>query len=206
MYQKKIEKQNMQHGMTMIFLPAAVAIVSWFFTAWLLPLFDPAAQQTTCEGFWPDAEVCLTLGSTRPSPFRRNAANAGCPQWRINPGWAGREELSVKLHGIEQVAKEWEKLLEEMDTDGKPPVWIRRERGFAWSRIEEEIVAGNSEFHADWKNGGHICWTDALLPIYIDTFGVEPSDRFKEFVAAFKLQEFRLALEKLKSGRPSQWT
>jgi hypothetical protein len=191
----------------MIFLPAAVAIVSWLFTAWVLPLLDPATQQPLCEGFWPDAEVCLELGSTRPSPFRRNAANADCPQWRINPGWAGRGELSVKLHGIEQVAKEWEKLLEEMD-DGdvtsKPPVWIRRERGFAWSRIEEGTMAGNSEFHTDWERGGHVCWTDALLPVYIDTFGVEPSDRFKEFVATFRLQEFRLALEKLKSGSPSQ--
>jgi hypothetical protein len=93
----------------------------------------------------------------------------------------------------------------DVAASSKPPVWIRRERGFAWSRIEEGTMAGNSEFHADWEKGGHICWTDALLPMYIDTFGVEPSDRFKEFVAAFRLQEFRLALEKFKSGgSPSQ--
>jgi hypothetical protein len=203
----------MQRGMTMIFLPAAVAIVSWLFTAWVIPLLDLAAQQQSlCEGYWPDAEICLELGSTqRPSsPLRRNAANAGCPQWHINPGWAGRGELSVKLHGIEKVAREWDKLLLE-DDDGdsniannKPPVvWIRRERGFALSRIEEGTVAGNSEFHTDWAKG-HICWTDALLPIYIDMYGVEPSNRFKEFVAAFSLEEFHLALEKRMSGSPSE--
>jgi hypothetical protein len=193
----------------MTFLPVAIGVVSWLFAAWVLPLLVP---QPACEGYWPDAEVCLDLGSTRPSRIRRNRANAGCPQWRINHDWAGRAELSAKLHEIEAVAKEWEKLLEEEldDVDGdvssKPPVWIRRERGLAWSRIEEGVVAGNSEFHTNWEKWGHICWTDALLPMYIDTFGVEPSERFKEFVADFRLKDFRLELEKLKIGSQSSKT
>jgi hypothetical protein len=184
----------------MIFLPAAFGIVSWLVAVWVLPLLVP---QPACEGYWPDAEVCLDLGSTRPSRSRRSRANTGCPQWRINQDWAGRAELSAKLHEIEAVAKEWEQLLEDGedgDVSRKPPVWIRRERGLAWSRIEEGVMAGNSEFHTDWGTQGHVCWTDALLPMYIDTFGVEPSKRFKEFVADFRLQEFRLELEKVKIG------
>lgn len=149
----------------MMFLPAAVGIVSWLVAVWFLPLRVP---QPACEGYWPDAEVCLDLGSTRRSRIRRSRANVGCPQWRIHPDWAGRAELSAELYEIEAVAKEWEtKLLEDMEEGdnvgrNKPPVWIRRQWGLAWSRIEEGVMAGNSELHTDWGTRGHVCCTDGL--------------------------------------------
>lgn len=61
--------------------------------------------------------------------------------------------------------------------------------------FESGIIAGNSEFHSDvnLSDGGdirHECWTDALLPLYVEEFGVKPSEDFIEFVTAFDAKNF----------------
>ena len=63
------------------------------------------------------------------------------------------------------------------------------------SRALDAIIAGNSEFHSDvnLSDGGdirHECWTDALLPLYVEEFGVKPSEDFIEFVTAFDAKNF----------------
>lgn len=164
-----------------------------------------AVEPPECEGYWPDTEICLELG-TSPSQSLLTQANAGCPQWHINPAWQinDKQALSTKLHEIEGIAKEWEGLLQEITGEQlkqcggeqgvKPLVWISRQRGVAWSRMEENVMAGNCEYRTD----SGACWTDALLPIYIDKFGVEPSEKFKTFVATFNVESFRDALQHLK--------
>mmetsp|Transcript_25257 Transcript_25257/g.38889 ORF Transcript_25257/g.38889 Transcript_25257/m.38889 type:complete len:214 (-) Transcript_25257:502-1143(-) len=198
--------------------------ISVIFVAWIFPqlFFGDAAQLPVngCEGYWPETEVCINLGTSRPAWFRRTSANAGCPQWRIHPNWTGRQEFSTKLHKIETIAKKWEKELIEMTPEQleecgedtyTPSVFIVRQRGLAWSRIEDGIMAGNSEFHAtpgpadsscsscsssgQCKN--NICWTDALLPVYVDKFAVEPSPTFQVFVQEFDVDIFRTKLDKL---------
>ena len=208
----------------MVMKTIGAAVVSWLCATWILPVLPAFLAHThqksppACEGYWPDADTCLDLGPSRPSIFRLTGANAACPQWRINPDgdWAGREDLSSKIRDIQSNAEEWEKALADAGRERielcagcekKPPrVWVRRERGLAWSRIQEGIIAGNSEFRSEddtlsvgGREGGRaVCWTDALLPMYIDKFRVEPSDGFKEFVAVFDLDSFRGQLAKLK--------
>ena len=82
----------------------------------------------------------------------------------------------------------------------KPPLWIRRDRGVAWSRIRKNVMARNSEYHSDRpdEQGGHICWTDALLPMYVEEFGMKPSDEFILFVNSFDVQDFGSRLDALK--------
>merc|ERR1740121_2268916 len=167
---------------------AIMSIVANFLPPLLFTLTPPKQQQTPkCEGYYPDPEVCLKLGSKRPAWYRRNRKNTNCPQWKINNSeWKEKEKFIEKLHDIESIAKEWESVLEEMDANTiekcgneriKPRIWIRRERGLAWSRIEDNIIAGNSEYHCN--NG--ICWTDVLLSMYVDKFGVKPSEEFIDF-------------------------
>mmetsp|Transcript_16543 Transcript_16543/g.36012 ORF Transcript_16543/g.36012 Transcript_16543/m.36012 type:complete len:209 (-) Transcript_16543:124-750(-) len=172
--------------------------------------FEPPPGTHRCEGYFPDTEVCLPLGTKRPPWFRKNRANADCPQWRIDPKWVERTAFTSKLNDIEATAKEWESILismtaEDLDKCGgeeavKPPVWIRQERGVAWSRIQEGIIAGNSEFHCDRPEdqGGHICWTDAVLPMYVEECGVKPSEEFILFVSTFDVQEFRSKMTVMK--------
>ena len=84
------------------------AIVSWVAMKWFFPvlLSTLASPQMPpggegCEGYWPDAEECLKLGTSKPSILRRTRANAGCPQWRIHPNWSGRgEAFSRKLQCV----------------------------------------------------------------------------------------------------------
>jgi len=210
-----------QLGRRIALLVATGIIILWIFIAKNLPssfITDPASRQPLvppvspgCEGYWPDVTVCLNLGPSLPFWFKRTIANAGCPQWRINPSSAELEEISRKIRDMEAMAKEWEEGISSQkdknietcageDIIMKPPVWIRRERGIAWSRIEEGIIAGNSEFHADFSegDGGHFCWTEALQPIYMKKFGVHPTDRFKDYVAAFDVETFRNRLVQLK--------
>ena len=113
--------------------------------------------------------------------------------------------FSAKLKDIEALAKEYEQLLAEIEPDDiaklggqdalKPQVWIRRERGVAWSRMQDGIIAGNSEYHSDAStiegDDGHKCWTDALLPLYVEEFGVKPSEVFFDFVSNFDVESFR---------------
>ena len=155
----------------------------------LVALAPPPSQQPVpgiirCEGYYPDPEVCIPLGSHRPLWFKVNRDNMDCPQWRIDPTWE-KSIFTHRLAQIEGVAKEWESMLEVMDADTmqkcggeevlKPTVWLRRERGVAWSRINSGVIAGNSEYHCD-RPEKSVCWTDALLPIYVDEFSVKPSD------------------------------
>lgn len=165
-----------------------------------------------CEGYYPDTEICLLLG-TNPKWFQRNRENADCPQWKIDTTWEGRDAFIEKLKNIETVAKDWEDSLAEMDMDTitkcggqkavKPPVWIRRERGVAWSRIQEGIMAGTSEYHCD-RDSGNVCWTDALLPMYVEQYGVKPSQEFHVFVSMFDLNSFRKALQEMKTRCASE--
>ena len=211
--------------MQVVLVPVVVAAVSCLVAKWLLPaiLTNPAAfhhlppPRVACEGYWPDVEICLDLGTSLPDLSLRTAANAGCPQWRINTEWqAGATWFINKLRDIEGVAKEWESQLEETmepvdidkcggDASVAPPVHIARYRGLAWSRMEENSMAGNSEFHATSSamDGKTTCWTDALLD-YVEKFGVEPSSEFQAFVAAFDLQDFRDGLAILKGCAPSR--
>eukprot|EP00566_Odontella_aurita_P023663 CAMPEP_0113551396 /NCGR_PEP_ID=MMETSP0015_2-20120614/14502_1 /TAXON_ID=2838 /ORGANISM="Odontella" /LENGTH=202 /DNA_ID=CAMNT_0000452285 /DNA_START=118 /DNA_END=726 /DNA_ORIENTATION=+ /assembly_acc=CAM_ASM_000160 len=195
-----------------MWLPAMIAaITSWTLMVWVYPRIasDLSAPTAECEGYWPDTEICVELGSSRPYFHKRTRSNAGCPQWRIKPNWEGRKNFSKKLHGIESTARAWEKYLTEMSTEDiekcgtdnyTPPIFLRRQRGVAWSRIEEGIIAGNSEFHAtDPDKHGKICWTDALLPLYVDKFGVEPTTTFKSFVTSFDLDDFEKKLKQLRS-------
>lgn len=206
--------------MQQILFPAATAVaVSYLVGTWLLPAVLPNNKPelqhhqrpaAACEGYWPDMETCLDLGTSLPKQSLRTAANAGCPQWQINTNWQGQKTFIDKLRDIEIVAREWEQVLVEMDQVDierckdiiTPPVFIRRERGVAWSRIEENSMAGNSEFHAESTGGKHTCWTDALLPLYVERFGVEPSSQFQAYVTTFDLHAFRDGLTKLKGCTP----
>ena len=114
---------------------------------------------------------------------------------------------------MEAIAKEFEQILADITTDDaaklggedalKPLIWIRRERGVAWSRMQDGMIAGNSEFHSDGNLSGggdvrHECWTDALLPLYVEEFGVKPSEDFIEFVTAFDVESFEEQLTTLR--------
>ena len=181
-----------------------------------LPLPGDDGAEPRCEGYYPDAHTCLPLGSSRPSWRRRTRANARCPQWRIatNRGAAGGgwiEILSWRLIRMEELARGWDRLLNDMDAeefarcDGRtdPPVRLRRERGMAPSRVEmagEGVFVGNSEFRSD--GGGReigACWTDALFPHYIVRHGVRPSGAFEAFVASFDIAAFEAGLDDLRA-------
>ena len=56
----------------------------------------------------------------------------------------------------------------------------------AFSRIEENSVAGNSEYY--YRGDGGVCWTDALLPKYVDKFHVEPSPQFQNFIVGLDIE------------------
>ena len=120
---------------------------------------------------------------------------------------------------MEAIAKEFEQILADITTDDaaklggedalKPLIWIRRERGVAWSRMQDGIIAGNSEFHSDvnLSDGGdirHECWTDALLPLYVEEFGVKPSEEFIEFVTAFDAKNLKGQLTALRQKLAAQ--
>lgn len=213
-------------------IAAAGGILSLLLPALLANLLPPRSPSHSpaggpwCEGYYPDAEVCLELGPGQPSKHRLRRANALCPQWRIDPAWAagsGRGALVSRLGQVEETALLWEGALADMEPEdlercggiddgpngggtARPPVWLRRERGLAWSRLEEGEMAGNSEFHCD-RDGdsddgrgkevrrSHVCWTDALLPLYIDKYGVRPSKEFEAFVLSFDLEHFRARLD-----------
>jgi len=173
------------------------------------------SHQLPCEGYYPETDICLELGTNKPKWYQRNRDNAGCPQWRIDPNWekeGERQAFSKKLQEIEVVAKEWESEMEKGCDGGeeKPSVvGIRRERGVAWSRMREGVMAGNSEYHRRSPAGGgeaseHICWTDALLPIYVEQYGVKPSDEFRVFVSMFDVDSFRQELQGIKARCASE--
>jgi len=215
-----------------VFFPAALGAAAISFLANFLapPLLaainpaqpPPASDTIHCEGYYPPTEECLPLGSTRPPWFKKKRPNAACPQWNIDKQWGEKEVFSSKLKDIELTSAEYEQLLAEIDSDYiaklggqdalKPLVWVRRERGVAWSRIQDGIIAGNSEFHSDISTskdgfeGGtcrHMCWTDALLPLYVEEFGVKPSDDFIDFVTGFDVENFKKELATLK--RKMSW-
>ena len=215
---------------------------------------DDDDDSNSCEGYWPSVELCLELGTARPTDLSVwTEANAGCPQWRINQEWAtastasssttagdgGSSSMALfvnKLRNMEQVARDWEAQVETMDETGVDlaqlrcssgsdndatkafsfplvaPITISRYRGLAWSRIEENSMAGNSEYHHHATTTSSstiihddlsttpktICWTDALLD-YVEKFGVEPSSKFQDFVTTFDLQKFQDDLKTLKA-------
>lgn len=199
-------------------LPTTALIASWALGSWLpfseLPRTtavknDPllVVQPPACEGYWPETDVCVKLGKN-PSKGLLTEENAACPQWRIRKSsWTNQEEVTSKLGAIEAVAKEWETLLQDMTPDQltraggvegvTPPVFISRQRGLAWSRIEEGVMAGNAEYHTGGDND--VCWTDAMLPLYMDKYNVEPSEKFQQFVRNFDVDGFRDSLAKLKA-------
>lgn len=187
---------------------AAIAVSCCILGAWLhQPLNQQqprnASIQPECEGYWPSTEICLPLGKN-PSKSLLTAENAGCPQWRINALWE-KKSIATKLKEMESLAKEWDAILQEItpaqlercggEQGVRPPVWIVRQRGLAWSRIEEGVIAGNSEYRTATGEG----WTDALLPIYIDEFSVEPSKAFQEFVVSYDVDGFRNELADFKN-------
>lgn len=201
-------------AMAMILPAMLAAFTSWAVMMWVYPLLaSDLSGPSKCEGYWPDAEICLDLGASRPSLLKRTRANSRCPQWQIKPKWKGRESFSTKLHDIEKTALAWEKQLADMSSEqiGKcgtetitPPIFVHRERGVAWSRIEEGIIAGNAEFHTTHpEKDGKVCWTDALLSLYVDKFGVEPTETFKSFVSSFDVDDFGQKLQELKMCPPS---
>ena len=204
-----------------VFVPAAlgaaaISVLANFLVppiiATINPPQPPPSDIIRCEGYYPPTEDCLPLGATRPPWFKKKRSNAGCPQWQIDHNWGERGVFSGKLKDIEAIATQYEQLLTEVEPDDiaklggqdalKPLVWIRRERGVAWSRMQDGIIAGNSEFHSDVTTGeggnSHVCWTDALLPLYVEEFGVKPSEEFIEFVADFDVESFREQLTVLK--------
>lgn len=155
-----------------------------------------------CEGYWPDENVCLELGTTRPRWFHQTRANARCPQWRIrekNNGWKDREQFIARLTEIEKVTQEWQNLVENISTSNddcvteNPGITLVRERGLAPSRIQDGFLAGNTEFRIE----NTACWTGGLLPFYIERYNVEPSDSFQEFVLkTFDFERLRTEFEK----------
>ena len=180
----------------------------------LAPLPPSSQSAFRCEGYYPDAAVCLTLGPGRPSPLRLRRDNARCPQWQLRPAWAGREALARRLGEAEDAARRWEEALaaaaaedaarcggvDDSASAARPPVRLRRERGMAWSRVEAGVMAGNSEFHRDGADGRkHVCWTDALLPLYVTKYGLRPSQEFEAFVLAFDIEKFRAGLDALRA-------
>ena len=181
-----------------------ISVLANFLVA-INPPQPPPSNIIHCEGYYPPTEDCLPLGSARPPWFKKKRSNAGCPQWQIDRQWGERGLFSAKLKDIEAITKEHEQLLAEIEPDDiakfggqdalKPQVWIRRERGVAWSRMQDGIIAGNSEYHSDAStiegDDSHMCWTDALLPLYVEEFGVKPSDDFIGFVSNFDVESFR---------------
>jgi hypothetical protein len=201
-----------------IFVPAALGVAAISFVANFLappimvaltPPQPPPSDVIHCEGYYPPTEDCIPLGTTRPSWFKKKRSNAGCPQWQINKQWGERGIFVSKLKDMEAIAKEFEQILAEVTPDDaaklggedalKPLIWIRRERGVAWSRMQDGIIAGNSEFHS-----GDECWTDALLPLYVEEFGVKPSEDFIEFVTAFDVKNFKEQLTTLRQTMAAQ--
>ena len=183
------------------------------------PPQPPPSNIVHCEGYYPPTEDCLPLGATRPAWFKKKRSNAGCPQWQIDRQWGERGVFSAKLKDIEAIAKEYDQLLAEIEPDDiaklggqdalKPQVWIRSERGVAWSRMQDGVIAGNSEYHSDAsttsiEGDGHKCWTDALLPLYVEEFGVKPSDDFIDFVSNFDVESFRKETVTLKRKMAEQ--
>ena len=209
-----------------IFVPAALGVAAISVLANFLvppimvvinPPQPPPSDVIHCEGYYPPTEDCLPLGATRPPWFKKKRSNAGCPQWQIDRRWGEREVFSAKLKDIETIAKEYEQLLAEVEHDDiaklggqdalKPLVWIRRERGVAWSRMQDGIIAGNSEYHSDastMEGDDTQCWTDALLPVYVEEFGVKPSDDFIDFISSFDVESFRRQTATLKRKMAEQ--
>lgn len=207
-----------------VFVPAAfgvaaISFVANFLAPPLTPPQPPPSDVIHCEGYYPPTEDCISLGTTRPSWFKKKRSNAGCPQWQFDKQWGERGIFVSKLKDMEAIAKEFEQILADIITDDtaklrgedalKPLIWIRRERGVAWSRMQEGIIAGNSEFHSDvnLSDGGdirHECWTDALLPLYIEEFGVKPSEDFIEFVTAFDAKNLKGQLTALRQKMAAQ--
>ena len=212
-----------------VFVPAAFGVAAISFVANFLappilvaltPPQPPPSDVIHCEGYYPPTEDCIPLGTTRPSWFKKKRSNAGCPQWQIDKQWGERGIFVSKLKGMEAIAKEFEQILAELTKDDaaklggedalKPLIWIRRERGVAWSRMQDGIIAGNSEFHSDGNLSGggdnvrHECWTDALLPLYVEEFGVKPSEDFIEFVTAFDVESFKEQLTTLRQKMAAQ--
>mmetsp|Transcript_9170 Transcript_9170/g.15213 ORF Transcript_9170/g.15213 Transcript_9170/m.15213 type:complete len:217 (-) Transcript_9170:44-694(-) len=206
-----------------VFVPAAFGVAAISFLANFLappilvaltPLQPPPSDVIHCEGYYPPTEDCLPLGTTRPLWFKKKRSNGGCPQWQIDKQWGERGTFVSKLKYMESAAKEYEQILADITADDvaklggedalKPLIWVRRERGVAWSRMQDGIIAGNSEFHSDVNvsggggDGRHKCWTDALLPLYVEEFGVKPSEDFIEFVINFDVESFREQLATLK--------
>ena len=209
-----------------VFLPAAlgaaaISVLANFLVPPIMVVINPPQPPPSdvihCEGYYPPTEDCLPLGATRPPWFKKKRSNAGCPQWQIDRQWGERGAFSAKLKDIEAIAKEYEQLLAEIEPDDiakfggqdalKPLVWIKRERGVAWSRMQDGIIAGNSEYHSDastMEGDDTQCWTDALLPVYVEEFGVKPSDDFIDFVSSFDVESFRKQTATLKRKMAEQ--
>lgn len=113
---------------------------------------------------------------------------------------------------MEKTAIDYEKILAGMSADKiqecggidgvTPPVYVRRERGVAWSRINENAMAGNSEFRTPLG----VCWTDAFLSHYVEKYNVRPSRSFEEFVESFDLDAFIKKFDWLQNHKSSQST
>lgn len=222
--QKRIKHNNSRRAiqirrsaMKILFLAAigigAISTATKFLGPPLLAAF--VSYQLPCEGYYPDTDICLELGVNKPKWYQRNRDNAGCPQWRIDSNWGKegeRQDFSKKLQEIEAVSKEWQSEIDKGCDSGEEKasvVGIRRERGVAWSRMQEGIMAGNSEYLSrnlagDGESSEHICWTDALLPIYVEQYSVKPSDGFRVFVSMFDVDSFRQELQGIKTRCSSE--
>eukprot|EP00547_Thalassionema_nitzschioides_P002192 CAMPEP_0194213630 /NCGR_PEP_ID=MMETSP0156-20130528/14363_1 /TAXON_ID=33649 /ORGANISM="Thalassionema nitzschioides, Strain L26-B" /LENGTH=206 /DNA_ID=CAMNT_0038941705 /DNA_START=151 /DNA_END=771 /DNA_ORIENTATION=+ len=200
-----------------ILLLAALGVVAISSTTKFLgpPLIAALVRKKLpCEGYYPDTDICLALGTIKPKWYQRNRDNAGCPQWRIDPNWGHegeRQDFIKKLQEIEDIAKGWEiKKDEGCDSGDRQVVEIRTERGVAWSRMQDGIMAGNSEYRRRRQAGddesGHetFCWTDALLPIYVKQYSVKTSDEFRVFVSMFDVDSFRQELQAMKTRCASE--
>eukprot|EP00747_Dinoflagellata_sp_TGD_P192575 gnl/TRDRNA2_/TRDRNA2_57605_c0_seq1.p1 gnl/TRDRNA2_/TRDRNA2_57605_c0~~gnl/TRDRNA2_/TRDRNA2_57605_c0_seq1.p1 ORF type:complete len:203 (-),score=38.82 gnl/TRDRNA2_/TRDRNA2_57605_c0_seq1:114-722(-) len=183
-----------------------IAMTAGLCLIWGMPFqIDQAdAKQFSCEGYWPDAEDCVTLGTELPSSKASTSKNAYCPQWRIEDKWTGKDAFLLKLTDMENVAKHADKTLgfpakrENLEKCGLGKVpWlnIMRYRGIAWSRMEDGKFVGSGEF-ADANGKGSMCWPDGYSWHYISKYEVKPSQAFRDYVQAFDVVAFNNSVSK----------
>lgn len=153
-----------------------------------------------CEGYWPSYDVCLKLG-TGPVTFVENETSEvrGCPQYRIDQEWKGRDKLLKKLRLIEVVAASDEAQSVEHDCipQAEPFVVKTFFRGFSLSRIASGEIVGSAEF-ADMQPPSH-CWPAGFAEHYVEKFDVVPSEQFVKYVEEFDLEHFMNAVDEASS-------
>ena len=182
----------------MLAVPAFIAAAAFAFGSIFL---SSASADPIMEGYYPPAEVCVKLGTSKPGLLRKTPANRQCPQWNIDIEWSTTDDYTSfvdKLTEIEAVTLEWDKYWQDSMSFPDPPIRLVRQRGLAPSRIQKDQMAGNSEFRLEKTSGKIEGWTDALLSLYVKEFKVKPSKEFLDFVNSFDLESMKEELEMAK--------